>query len=81
MGKLIENIQATEGLIKEFPTQILNFPVRAKLQYDTKEDSWWFCFYPEGSQLALGTADIYKIPDDLRQSMNLDSLLTKDNPG
>ncbi len=78
MGKLTENIEATESLIKEFPTQNLNFPIRAKLQYDTKNDSWWCSFYPEGSQLALGSADMYQIPDDLRRSMNLDSLLQKE---
>ena len=78
MGKLIENIETTESLIKEFPTKTLNFPVRAKLQYDTQNDSWWFAFYPEGAQMALGSADMYLIPNDLRGRMNLDSLLQKE---
>jgi hypothetical protein len=81
MGQLTENIKMTENLIKEFPTSTVNFPVRAKLEYDTKDDSWWFAFYPEGARMALGSADLYKVPDDLRQKMNLDSLLQKDNSG
>ena len=75
MGSLVENILATQNLIKETPVGSIDFPIRAKLEYNSGDDSFWFCFYAENSNLALGSADMYKIPDDLRKSMNLDSLL------
>ena len=71
----LENLTGKQISLTESPLVVKNIPVKAKLEYDASDDSWWIALFPEGSRMAVGSADNYKIPTELRQSMNLDSLI------
>lgn len=77
MGALYENILKIKESLNEAPKGFIEIPVTAKLEYETKTDSWWFAFYTKDSAFALGGGDLYQLPDHLRREMKLDSLITQ----